>query len=256
MSDDNPRSAHDKGNSCQKNNDSSNSTEPLIVTIEPQSKNKHPYEAKNYRLNRTRFRLEKKAYYTAHWTMIFLIIYTSLTFVVAVASIISDYVANKSANAAHMAAVTAQRQVADYEMREAPELVMEDKEVTKVTENANNDTIVIEGKFKIRNKGSTAAVHISSAESDAACNPQYSPIPHVPEAIHSIIPNDFEEHTFGVVVGKDMPTARKMGFCSSYLLQYSYFDIFGNPYSRIFCVRYGPELPVTELPCNPQTKPK
>jgi len=100
MIDDNPRSADHKGDSCHENGDPADNTEPLIVTIEPQTKYKYSYDAKQYRLDRARFRLEKKAYCATHWTMIFLIIYTGLTLIVAVASVISAISTTTSANAA------------------------------------------------------------------------------------------------------------------------------------------------------------
>jgi hypothetical protein len=98
MSDDNPRGADNKDNSSHENTDASGDGEPLIVTIEPQTKNKYSYDAKQYSLDGARFRLEKKAYRTAHRTMVFLIIYTGLTLVVAVAAIVSAVAAKQSAN--------------------------------------------------------------------------------------------------------------------------------------------------------------
>jgi hypothetical protein len=99
MADDNPRSADFEGGR-RKNGDPADGTEPLIVTIEPQTKGKHSYEAKYYRLDRARLRLEKEAYRTARCTMIFLIIYTGLTLAVAAASIVSAYAAKRSADTA------------------------------------------------------------------------------------------------------------------------------------------------------------
>jgi hypothetical protein len=101
MSDDNPRDANHKGDSRQKKSDPANNAEPLIVTIEPQTKNAHSYEAKDYRLERARFRLDKKAYRTTHWTMVFLIIYTGFTLVVAISSIIATWFAYKQSTLMH-----------------------------------------------------------------------------------------------------------------------------------------------------------
>jgi hypothetical protein len=89
----------DSGNRGHTNRRASDNEEPLTVTIEP-SRQKYSYEAKQYRLDRARYRLEKKAYCTAHWTMVFLIIYTGLTLIVAVMSIISGFAAKKSADTA------------------------------------------------------------------------------------------------------------------------------------------------------------
>lgn len=97
MSDDNLRNADDKDNSSGNDGDRSGNAEPLIVTIEPQTKNKYSYTAKQYRLDRARYRLEKKAHGAAHWTMIFLMISTGLTMIVAVSSILATVVAKKQA---------------------------------------------------------------------------------------------------------------------------------------------------------------
>jgi|SRR5580698_2275435 hypothetical protein len=70
-------------------------TPPLIVTIEPQTRQKFSYEAKHYRLDHARFKLDREAYRTAHWTMILLAIYTFFTLVVAVGSIWTVYISDK-----------------------------------------------------------------------------------------------------------------------------------------------------------------
>lgn len=98
MSDDNPRNAQGKSGAGQNDPNPANHIEPLIVTIEPQTKNKYSYEAKSYRLERARYRLEKKAYRTAHWTMVFLLIYTGFTLIIVVSSIFATYHAGRSAD--------------------------------------------------------------------------------------------------------------------------------------------------------------
>jgi hypothetical protein len=95
MTDDNPRDAYHKEDGRQKNSDPTHNTEPLIVTIEPQTKNKYSYDAKHYRLDRARYILEKKSYRTSHWTMVFLIVYTGLTLIVAISSVVATCVAHE-----------------------------------------------------------------------------------------------------------------------------------------------------------------
>ena len=75
--------------------DSNDADPPLTVTIEP-SRNKNSYQAKEYRLNRIRHLLEKKTYHVQKWTMIFMVAYTGLTLIIAVASIVASYEAKKS----------------------------------------------------------------------------------------------------------------------------------------------------------------
>ena len=70
--------------------DSNDADPPLTVTIEP-SRNKNSYQAKEYRLNRIRHLLEKKTYHVQKWTMIFMVAYTGLTLIIAVASIVASY---------------------------------------------------------------------------------------------------------------------------------------------------------------------
>ena len=101
MSDDDPRDVYRKTGGAKKNPDAAQNAEPLIVTIEPQAKNKYSYEAKTYRLERARYRLEKKAYRAAHWTVVFLVIYTTLTLILAVSSIISTRTANRNLKEAY-----------------------------------------------------------------------------------------------------------------------------------------------------------
>jgi hypothetical protein len=84
----------------QKYRRASDNTEPLTVTIEPASKQQYSYDAKQYRLDRAKYRLEKKAYSTSHWTMIFLIVYTGLTLIVAITSIITALAAKHSSDSA------------------------------------------------------------------------------------------------------------------------------------------------------------
>jgi hypothetical protein len=91
MADDNPRDTGHKSGGRQDSSKSADNAQPLIVTIEPQTKKQYSYEAKTYRLERARYRLEKKAYCVAKWTVIFLMAYTGLTLAVAIASAISTY---------------------------------------------------------------------------------------------------------------------------------------------------------------------
>jgi hypothetical protein len=95
MFDDSPQDPKYKGDGGHTDAGAADNAEPIMVTIEPQVKNKHSYEAKNYRLDRARYRLEKKAYCAAKWTMIFLIAYTALTLVVALTSVIGTVNTNR-----------------------------------------------------------------------------------------------------------------------------------------------------------------
>ncbi len=75
--------------------------EPITVTIEPSVENKNSYKSKEYRLNHIRYRLEKKLFdiQTFRWrkkkrsipffTLIFMVIYTVFTSIIAVESIVS-----------------------------------------------------------------------------------------------------------------------------------------------------------------------
>jgi hypothetical protein len=92
------------------NRRASDNAEPLTVTIESAAKQQYSYAAKQYRLNRAGYRLQKKAYCATHWTMVFLIIYTGLTLVVAVSSVIATVFTKRAAQAANVSADTAQKQ--------------------------------------------------------------------------------------------------------------------------------------------------
>jgi hypothetical protein len=100
-----PSDVHGKKSTTGDDNPSTDKVEPLIVTIEPQTKNKDSYEAKqyrldcaSYRLNQKSYKLNRKAYRVSHRTMVYLLIYTGLTLVVAVSSVIASYYARKSAD--------------------------------------------------------------------------------------------------------------------------------------------------------------
>lgn len=98
MSDGTPRNTDNKADGGQHGRDAANGTEPLIVTIEPQSRKSDSYEAKAYRLERAKYRLEKKAHRVGYWTMLFLLIYTGLTLIVAISSIIATVYSKRSAD--------------------------------------------------------------------------------------------------------------------------------------------------------------
>jgi hypothetical protein len=139
---------HDGGNRRQTNRRASDNAEPLTVTIEPSSKKQYSYEAKQYRLDRTRYRLEKKAYCAAHWTMTFLIIYTGLTLIVAVMSIITGFAAKESAD-------TAARQL---EMTDRPWVAVD---VSITSPLAYNDKgVEVEFSFTPKNIGHSPAQNV------------------------------------------------------------------------------------------------
>jgi hypothetical protein len=106
---DDPRRTDNENRGSYPDTTRPNDTEPLIITIEPQTKQKYSYEAKSYRLERARYRLEKKAYGVAHYTMVFLVVYTLLTLIVAISSVVATAYAKRSTDAAKEAVKLAKR---------------------------------------------------------------------------------------------------------------------------------------------------
>jgi hypothetical protein len=83
------------------NRRASDNAEPLKVTIESVAKRKYSYTAKQYRLDRTRYRIEKKVFCVQCATMIFLIAYTILTGILATVSIIASETAKDALTSSH-----------------------------------------------------------------------------------------------------------------------------------------------------------
>jgi hypothetical protein len=92
----NPGKAQHSGERRSRSRRAADNAEPLKVTIESAAKQKYSYNAKQYRLDRSRYRLEKKAYCAACCTMIFLIVYTVLTGILALFSVKSNGTAKET----------------------------------------------------------------------------------------------------------------------------------------------------------------
>ncbi|HXM61836.1 MAG TPA: hypothetical protein VN950_13345 [Terriglobales bacterium] len=245
MADDNPRGTGNKGERRRKDGDPANNAEPLIVTIEPQTKSKYSYEAKQYRLERARYRLEKKAYRATHCTMVFLIVYTGLTLIVAIMSVIQAIVA-------HQGWSDNRKQASAY-------LTIENFNPIVVE---NDPNFRVKGDYSIRNVGGTAALAITAPPPQGGIGIYY-PNYHVTRPMWggpylpigpTIGAGGISDHLGTFDMGSDKTSVLEGKAYYSLLIVVGYRNIFGEQLIATECRVYSPSEKSWQS-CNPAPRP-